>query len=247
MAQNIQAISDTALRIEWPDDVSLDLNDKIVHFCSKLLKNTIPGVEEWVPAYKSVTIYYLPHIITYRELVNEVQRILEISESTIKHPKKRRIISVPVYYGGDSGPDLKRVATINNIREDEVVKRHQDAEYIVYMLGFLPGFPYLGGLDNAIATPRLEKVRQKTPEGSVGIAFQQTGIYPATSPGGWNIIGKTPLSLINAHKQSAFLFQAGDKVHFYEITYDTFRAIKQEVETSKYNVWKHIREENAHL
>src|SRR5699024_693741 len=114
----------------------------------------IPGVEEWVPAYKSVTIYYLPHIITYRELVNEVQRILEISESTIKHPKKRRIISVPVYYGGDSGPDLKRVATINNIREDEVVKRHQDAEYIVYMLGFLPGFPYLGGLDNAIATPR---------------------------------------------------------------------------------------------
>lgn len=245
MIQSIQAIGDTALRVEWPGDVSLKLNDTIIRFCSNLKKHSVPGVVEWVPAYKTVTVYYAPHIITYEELLKEIQYVLQMNESRTKWHKEQRIISVPVYYGGDAGPELDRVAQLNNISVEQVVKRHQKSLYVVYMLGFLPGFPYLGGLDRSIATPRLETVRQKTPKGSVGIAHYQTGIYPSRSPGGWNIIGQTPLTLMDSTKQHPFLFQAGDKVQFYEVTYKEFTTIEQEVNMGMYNVDIHIEYNKA--
>ncbi|HLQ70965.1 MAG TPA: 5-oxoprolinase subunit PxpB [Bacillota bacterium] len=230
MVQHIQAISDTALRIEWSDDVSIQLNDMITDFCSHLKKRSIPGVVEWVPAYKTVTVYYLPHVISYQNLSNEVRAILNMGHSTKAQTKSKRVISVPVYYGEEAGPDLERVATMNDLPIEEVIARHQQPDYVVYMLGFLPGFPYLGGLDQSIATPRLETVRKETPKGSVGIAHHQTGIYSTTSPGGWNIIGKTPLSLIDVHKQNPFLFRPGDYVKFYEITKDEFTTFEQEMD-----------------
>lgn len=240
MSEEVQAISDNALRIEWSGDVTLQLNETISRFCSTLQVYSIPGVVEWVPAYKSVTIYYLPHQITHEALLKKVQSILKIDESKIKHNKKKRTVSVPVYYGEEVGPDLERIADMNNITPGEVVRRHQQSLYFIYMLGFLPGFPYLGGLDQSIATPRHETVRKVTPKGSVGIAHHQTGIYPTTSPGGWNIIGKTPLPLMDLSKQNPFLFQAGDYVRFIGIEKGEFLEIKQKVDRQKYDMSRHI-------
>lgn len=236
MEQSIQAIGDTALRIEWCGEVSLEMNREIVRFCSLADHCSIAGVVELVPAYNSVTIYYLPHVITLDELAESVQKILHDHALKSSETKNKRIISIPVLYGGEAGPDLDRVAYVHNLSVDEVVTKHQQPQYVVYMLGFLPGFPYLGGLDKTIATPRLETIREKTPKGSVGIAHHQTGIYPLTSPGGWNIIGRTALSLMDVSKQEPFLFQPGDCVTFYSVTQKEYEEIEQEVATGTYKV-----------
>lgn len=240
MTHCIQAISDNALRIEWSANVSLGLNDRIIRFCSHLQTRCIPGVVEWVPSYKSVTIYYLPHVITLDEISKDVEDILQMSESAKSDQHKHRTVFVPVYYGGQTGLDLERLARIHHMTVNEVVRRHQEPLYVVYMLGFLPGFPYLGGLDESIATPRLETARQNTPRGSVGIAHHQTGIYPTTSPGGWNIIGKTPFSLVDLTKQHPFLFQTGDYVRFYKVTNEEYDIIEYEMEAGTYNLDKYI-------
>jgi len=243
VVQHIQAISDNAVYIEWSDDVSLYLNDTITQFCSDMQARSIPGVVELVPAYKSVTIYYLPHALTYRDLVDEVRTILEKERSQIPHTRTRRTIYVPVYYGREVGPDLDRVADVNNLSVEDVIKKHQDSRYFVHMLGFLPGFPYLGGLDQLIATPRLTTVRQETPKGSVGIAHHQTGIYPTTSPGGWNIIGRTPLPLMDLHNEQPFLFHPGDYVQFQGVTKDEFQAIEQAIDAGTYHAQIHHNRE----
>lgn len=241
MTYHVQAISDNAIRIEWSANVSLRLNNRITHFCSQLQIRCIPGVVEWVPSYKSVTIYYLPHVITLDEISKGIEDILQIKESSNSDFHKHRMLSVPVYYGGEAGLDLEKLAEVHEMDVTEVVRRHQEPLYVVHMLGFLPGFPYLGGLDESIATPRLETARQEIPKGSVGIAHHQTGIYPTTSPGGWNIIGKTPLSLMDLSKQTPFLFQVGDYVRFYKITKAEFQSIKQDVRKGTYNLAKHIQ------
>lgn len=231
---SLQAVGDTALKVSFLDDVSPKLNKSIQLFCGKLQESMIDGIGEWVPAFDSVTIYYEPCKLSHDMLCKKVIQLNESSIEENKHPF--RLIHVPVIYGGEYGPDLQRVAAYNQLSTEDVITRHQSLEYLVYMLGFLPGFPYLGGLDTTIATPRLEAPRAKTFAGSVGIAHKQTGIYPVESPGGWNIIGKTPIQLFGKKDESAFLFRAGDYVRFYSISKDEFETIVREIKSNTYKV-----------
>ncbi|SEP89540.1 inhibitor of KinA [Virgibacillus subterraneus] len=212
----LHAIGDSAVKVDFADGVSPELNREIQLFCSKIGCAAIPGIVEWVPAFDSVTIYYRPQCLNYTEVCDKIYQINRMNIDRIEC--KSRLISIPIVYGGKYGPDLGRVAESNNLSENEIIRIHCEQEYLVYMLGFLPGFPYLGGLDKRIATPRLDEPRAKTVAGSVGIAHEQTGIYPIDSPGGWNIIGKTPLTLFDREKEDAFLFRAGDRVKFYEVS-----------------------------
>jgi len=138
-------------------------------------------------------------------------------------------------YGGEYGPDLEFVAQYNKLSVEEVIKIHTEKEYFIYMLGFSPGFPYLGGMSDKIATPRLEKPRIKVSEGSVGIAGGQTGIYPINSPGGWQIIGRIPVKLFEIKEKFPFLLKSGDYLKFYPINQKEFKEIKKKVEEGNYN------------
>ncbi|MEW9676019.1 5-oxoprolinase subunit PxpB [Lentibacillus sp. L22] len=231
----IKPVGDTSLKVEFHETVSPELNRKIRTFCQKLQELSLTAVEEWVPAFDSVTVYYQPTHMTYESIRKQLQQIVLTGKDDITLTS--RYIYVPVLYGGKQGPDLTRVASHNRLTENEVIAIHQRNEYLVYMLGFLPGFPYLGGMDKRIATPRLDEPRKRIDAGAVGIAHEQTGIYPLASPGGWNIIGKTPLQLFQSDKENdAFLFQAGDVVCFYEITAEAFAEIELLVKEGSFRV-----------
>lgn len=232
---SMQAAGDAALKVTFRDTVSPELNKEVQLFCQKLQASNVEGIVEWVPAFDSVTIYYQPQIILYHELCEKMTFINE--KSMELKELATRLIHVPVVYGGVYGPDLERVAVHNQISVAEVIRIHKGPEYLVYMLGFLPGFPYLGELDKRIATPRLENPRAKTVAGAVGIAHEQTGIYPVESPGGWNIIGKTPIQLFDRQRgEAGFLFHAGDRVRFYEVSEGEFKAIELEVDLNEFEV-----------
>jgi inhibitor of KinA len=223
----IKPNGDQAIILQFSDEVSIEINEKIYQFCLQLDRSSIRGVVEWVPAYNSVTIYYDPCIILYQDLVSKMMSLDQEVETDVQ--MERRTIFVPVLYGGEYGPDLQKLAVSKGISMEEILARHMEPTYLVYMLGFLPGFPYLGGLDPSLAAPRLEKPRKIVPAGSVGIAHEQTGIYPIDSPCGWNIIGRTPAPLFNPEQeQNAFLLQPGDLVKFYSITEEQYNEISQD-------------------
>ena len=144
------------------------------------------------------------------------------------------VIHVPAIYGGEYGPDLHYVAEFNCLSEDDVITIHSSVACLVYMFGFTPGFCYLGGMDKRIATPRQETPRLKIPAGSVGIAGEQTGIYPLLSPGGWQLIGRTPLLLFNPDRKPVFLFNAGDYIQFYPVDMEEYKRIAEEVAAGTY-------------
>lgn len=221
MSITICPVGDSAIKVNFAGEISPELNAAIRAYCRGLEEASIFGVIEWVPAFNSVTVYYRPKQIGYNFLAEKLDNLCDLPDDKTK--MKSRIVRVPVLYGGKYGPDLQRVAELNQLEKEEVIDIHQNQEYLVYMIGFLPGFPYLGGLDKRIAAPRLEQPRREIFAGAVGIANEQTGIYPVTSPGGWNIIGKTPLLLFD---QSEFLFQAGDYIKFYRVNEDEFSEIE---------------------
>ena len=171
--------------------------------------------------------------LTHKRLIN-----LESWEewTSITNHEKRRTVEIPVLYGGEHGPDLERVAHHNQLSIEEVVSIHSTSRYLVYFLGFTPGYPFMGGMSKKIATPRLESPRISIPPGSVGIAKDQTGIYPVASPGGWNLIGNTPLRLYNPEEPNPFLLNAGDNITFKAIQIEEFNYIKEQVEKGTYKL-----------
>jgi inhibitor of KinA len=183
----------------------------------------IAGITDVVPAFASVTIHYDPAAIAgdasdspYARLTTQLSRTLaEIGTEDLPAP---RIVELPVCYGGDFGPDLDDVAKRHALTTDEVVRIHTEGDYLVYMVGFMPGFAYLGGLSDRIATPRRSSPRTAVPGGSVGIGGQQTGVYPMQSPGGWNLIGRTPLKIFDITRDDQTLLATGDRVRFVSIS-----------------------------
>lgn len=176
-----------------------------------------------IPTYRSLLITYDPLKITFDDLRAAIERIEGgLGSATVPAP---RILEVPTAYGGDFGPDLPFVASHNGLREDEVVAIHAGTDYLVYMMGFSPGFPYLGGMSERIATPRLKTPRTVIPAGSVGIAQAQTGIYPVESPGGWQLIGRTPLLLFDPSRTPPVLVEAGDSIRFTPISAADYGAL----------------------
>jgi len=219
--------SDTALCVEFGDEISEELAGLVRAFGALLAASGIPGVYETVPTYRSVLIHYEPGVLTYAQLVQRLRLLCrQLDTVTIE---KKPPIRVPVLYGGEWGPDLPFVAEHSGLtEEEEVVRLHCEPVYLIYMLGFTPGFSYLGGMDERIATPRLKSPRVRIPAGSVGIAGSQTGIYPIDSPGGWQLIGQTPFVLYDPNRQDPILFEAGEYIQFYPIGEREFYRIKDE-------------------
>jgi inhibitor of KinA len=212
MKPRLLPLGDSALLIHLGDEIDPEVNQR-VHALEALLRADKPaGVIETVPAYASLLLYYDPLILTYTEAsawVNE--EMARVKSGASREPRR---VEVPVRYGGEYGPDLGFVASYHHLSVQEVLRIHTSRAYIVYMMGFTPGFAYMGKLDDSIATPRLETPRTHVAAGSVGIAGPQTGIYPIASPGGWQLIGRTELKLFDPAADPAFLFSPGDTVQF---------------------------------
>lgn len=208
---------DSALVVEFGDAISLEINSRVIALNDAVLKAEIAGVEELVPTYRSLLVRYDPLRISYERLVFCVKDLERTPEDSGARMVGRKIV-VPVVYGGEYGPDLSRVAQYHGISEDQAVRLHSEKEYRVYMIGFVAGFPYLGEVADEIATPRLETPRLKVHQGSVGIAEKQTGIYPCEAPGGWQIIGRTPLRLFDPRQRPPAPIDPGDTVRFKPIS-----------------------------
>ena len=215
--------SDCALCLTFGEEISEQINGRIQALCLLLEQKQLPEIVELVPAYASLTIHYRPELIGYEAFCRKLEAVLDEATQTAAPPSE--LVRIPVCYGGDYGPDLPFVAQFNRLTPEQVIRRHSAPEYLIYMLGFSPGFPYLGGMDKSIAAPRLPAPRTKVPAGSVGIAGQSTGIYPVQSPGGWQLIGRTPLKLYDPRRDKPILLAAGQKIRFYPIGPEEFERI----------------------
>ena len=216
-------LGDAAVIVRFGDSISPDILVWIKALADQLRQNPFPGLIEFVPAYTNLTIFYNPWLISEKGKYPAYDQALKYIQARLKELKPAikpsfRLVQIPVCYGDDYGPDLNFVAAQNNLKPEEVIRIHTGATYLVYMIGFAPGFPYMGGMSEKIATPRKQTPRNVIPVGSVGIAGNQTGIYSLPTPGGWQLIGRTPLSLFNQNRQPASLLQAGDQVKFIPIT-----------------------------
>ncbi|MEQ6378193.1 5-oxoprolinase subunit PxpB [Bacillaceae bacterium S4-13-56] len=219
-------LGDQAIVLNFGEKIDPAINQK-VHEAYAILESIQDGsILEMVPTYHSLTIYFDSKNCSYAEMKKKIIGILEKYSGSLK-ASQPRVISIPVVYGGEFGPDLGRVAEYNELSEQQVIQIHSSTVYPIYMIGFLPGFPYLGGMSSEISTPRLDQPRGLVKSGSVGIAGAQTGIYPIDSPGGWNIIGRTPLKLFQPEQPSPFLCEVGDKIQFKPICFEEFYQWKE--------------------
>ncbi|MFS0687983.1 5-oxoprolinase subunit PxpB [Sporosarcina sp. 179-K 8C2 HS] len=233
----IKPLGDSAVIVQLGEGMSPAIHEKVRNLSALLNNLPFEGFVESVPAYNNLTVYYNPVIVHQSRaplqtrlspfqkvsaFMNEL--VLEIQESI---PFEARLVSIPVLYGGEFGPDLEDVANYHGISTEEVIRIHSESECLVYMIGFAPGFPFMGGMDERIATPRKETPRLAIAPGSVGIAGKQTGVYPMETPGGWQIIGRTPLDLFLPGMSPPTLLQAGDKIRFVPISPEEYADYKE--------------------
>jgi KipI family sensor histidine kinase inhibitor len=212
---------DRGLLLEFGDEISAEVNEKVRRMTLAIQAESIEGMIETVPTYRSLLVLYNPLILPADELKKRLIRLEEeLKQTSFPDPK---LTKIPILYGGAYGPDLEGVATHLQISPEEVVRLHCSKPYFIYMIGFMPGFPYMGELPDTLITPRLKTPRLSVPAGSVAIAQKQTGIYPMESPGGWQIIGRTPIKLFDPEKDPPALLQMGDLVQFYPITEKEFK------------------------
>jgi KipI family sensor histidine kinase inhibitor len=207
----------------YPDRIDPLVNALVLALFRGLRERAVPGIVELVPSYRALMISFDPTAIDDEALTRVV---VDTAATTRPDAVERRTITLPVAYGGAHGPDLEAVAHHAGLSMDEVIERHAGTLYDVFFLGFTPGFPFLGGLEPAIATPRRATPRLRVAAGSVGIAGAQTGVYPVSSPGGWNIIGRTPVALFHPRQglDDAVLLRPGDHIRFQPITPEAFDA-----------------------
>lgn len=224
MDYSFSPLGDQAIVIEIGNEINEQVQNN-VRVISSLLETHAPGwMMEFIPAFTTVSVFYNPLLILYNEAETELTALLE-KASEMKAPLSRTI-EIPVCYGGEFGPDLEFVAQHNGLSPEEVIRIHIEGTYTVHMIGFAPGFPYLGGLSEKISAPRKDSPRPRIPERSVGIAGNQTGIYPISTPGGWQLIGRTPLPLFLPEQEIPSLLRAGDTIIFRQITEEEYKAME---------------------
>ena len=231
---SVHPLGDSALVIDLGQTVSEQVNDRVLELRDWFLDHPIKGIRDIVPAYSSLTLYFDPYIINKSHYgVTSAFQFLKgkAEEAWDSRPRETgqhsRIFEIPVCYDPDFGYDLKLVAAARSLTVEQVIDLHTAQTYRVYMIGFLPGFPYMGRLNEKLLMPRKSVPRQAVAPGSVGITGWQTGIYPLESPGGWQIIGRTPHRLFDPALQPATMLQTGDQVKFYSISMEEFNNIKQ--------------------
>ena len=216
---------DRALTVEFGNSIDEKINARLMGFIRGLSQERIKGIEEFVPSFRSVLIHYNPAVLSYDKMSRIVKQAADKPVTEETH--KKRIVTVPVCYDERYGPDIKDVAEHAGLSVEEVISIHTSTPYLVYMLGFQPGFPYLGGLDKRICCPRLTTPRVRLEAGSVGIGGEQTGLYPMESPGGWRIIGVTPVRCYNPDKEKPIPYMAGDHIRFKSITREEFDELRE--------------------
>lgn len=218
-------MGDRGLLLEFGDEISPEVNQKVRRMALAIQSKAMAGIVEAVPTYRSLLIIYNPLTLPLEPLKEKLIEIEgNLRQITLPEPKLTRI---PVVYGGSYGADLNHVAQYHEITPAAVIDLHCSKPYLIYMIGFMPGYPYMGELPEKLVTPRLKTPRISVPAGSVAIAQKQTGIYSVESPGGWQIIGRTPLKLFDAEKDPPALLQMGDLVQFYPITEKEFENWKE--------------------
>lgn len=225
MKPTISPVGDRAISIDFGQVINPTINRHIRQTIERIKELQLEGIIELVPTYCALLVEYDAMLYSYSEICNIIEPTLEEGMTNTTN-ELVTVVEVPTVYGGEFGPDLSFVASHNHLSEDEVISIHSGTDYLVYMLGFIPGFTYLGGMDSRIATPRLSSPRTLIPAGSVGIAGEQTGTYPSDSPGGWQIIGRTPVTMYDMSKAQAALLKAGDYVRYVPIDESEFHRIK---------------------
>lgn len=226
MRYKIFPLGDRALTIEFGNEISAETNDRVLSLARFFDKNPFPGFVEIVPAYASLTVFYDVSIVrkNFPETATAFDAVKNFAEKALKNSgdfknETSRLVEIPVCFDREYALDLESVAAQKNLSVEKVVEIYLSKIYRVYMLGFLPGFAYMGEVDASIAAPRKASPRLKVPKGSVGIAGRQTGIYSLESPGGWQIIGRTNVELFTPHAEQPTYLQAGDSVKFYKANF----------------------------
>jgi KipI family sensor histidine kinase inhibitor len=218
LGMRVAAASDRSLLLVFGEEISAEAHRNVLRLAPLL--QSARGVVNVHPAYASILVDFDPLAVGHRDLERAAAELAaRAAAAPVPEP---RTVEIPVCYGGEFGPDLEEVAALHGRAPEEVVAIHSGAEYLVYFLGFSPGFPYLGGMPESIAAPRLATPRRRVPAGSVAIGGRQTGIYPVASPGGWRIIGRTPLRLFQPDRDPPVLLRMGDHVKFIPISKGDF-------------------------
>ena len=238
-------VGDSAISATFGDMIQPSINRQIRQVLHQLEEKNDAAIIEVVPTYCSLLVQYDSLVYTYKEMC-------ELITEHIPHNAKDnnvdtvKVIELPTVYGGEYGPDIDFVASHAGLTVEEVIKKHSGIDYLAYMLGFIPGFAYLGGMDPALTTSRLSTPRTLIPAGSVGIAGSQTGTYPSDSPGGWQIIGRTPLVLYDGNRDNPALLSAGDYIRYAAISESDYKYIEQHREDYKVNSFV-CKEDELHV
>lgn len=228
MPYSITPLGDSALTVDFGNIISDEIHSKVLLLLHALEKAGLPGIKDIVPAYSSVSVFYnvaaLLKSYNNKSVFGFMSKQMEVllSQSIKTVTANFRSVKVPVCYSAKYGLDLVNISEQTKLSVEEIIHVHTAKKYKVYMIGFLPGFAYMGNVDESIAVPRKPEPRTNIEAGFVGIAGIQTGIYPLASPGGWQIIGRTPIKLFDTKKEEPVFFRAGDEVQFYSITEDEF-------------------------
>ncbi|HGK4942593.1 TPA: 5-oxoprolinase subunit PxpB [Staphylococcus aureus] len=233
---DVRFINEQTIMIYFENKISEETYRNVTAMVRWIREKEILEIQDIVPSYRAVLIYFDEQAITSSELIENLE-LNKFNEKNVHAVNQtNRIIKIPVQYGGTYGPDIEEVAKHNRITVEQVIEKHTSKPYLIYMLGFMPGFPYLGGLDEQLHTPRRNQPRLKIHAGSVGIANNQTGLYPSDSPSGWQIIGRTPLKVFSSEREPMSMYEAGEWIQFYAIDEQKFIQIERDISDGNFNV-----------
>lgn len=225
---------DTAITVCFENEISKEVNGFVTSFTCAVEQKGIKGVIELIPAFNSVTVLYDSTVTFAGTLKIKLERIIKKLGNS--QQSSAVLYKIPVCYEEEFSPDMKNVEAHTGLSREEIIEIHSSTDYLIYMLGFLPGFAYLGEMDKRLATPRLDSPRVEISRGAVGIGGEQTGIYPVASPGGWQLIGRTPVLVYDRERENPILYKSGDYIRFVPISRNEYFEIEKAVQGGTYTV-----------